>query len=196
MAKLYIFVDAAFANNQGLSSQLGCIFILANEVDSAIDNPTESTPTTFKIRGNIIHWTSVKCQRVTRSILAAELYALVHGIDLSIALGTTLQKITTQLSTPNIPIIACTDSYSLYECIVKLGTTKEKRLMIDIMATRESYERHEIEEVRWILGNDNPADALTKANGSKALEQLIATNELAIHKQGWVNRALKTTEED
>ena len=63
--------------------------------------------------------------------------------------------------------------------------------MIDIMATRESYERHEIEEIRWILGDDNPADALMKTNASKALEQLIATNELTIRKQGWVNRATK-----
>ena len=63
--------------------------------------------------------------------------------------------------------------------------------MIDIMATRESYEHHEIEEIRWILGDDNPADALMKTNASKVLEQLIATNELTIWKQGWVNRATK-----
>lgn len=46
-----------------------------------------------------------------------------------------------------------------HECLVKLGTTKEKRLMIDIMALRQSYERYELEEVRWINGNDDLADA-------------------------------------
>ncbi|XP_044714540.1 uncharacterized protein HRG_11894 [Hirsutella rhossiliensis] len=53
-------------------------------------------------------------------------------------------------------------SYSLYECLVKLGTTTEKRLMIDIMALRQAYEQREITNIRWINGADNPADAMTK----------------------------------
>jgi len=63
----------------------------------------------------------------------------------------------------------CTDSYSLYECLVKLGTTKEKRLMIDIIALRQSYERRELTEVRWINRQDNPADIMTKATLNKIL---------------------------
>jgi len=47
-----------------------------------------------------------------------------------------------------IPIIIYTDSYSLYECLVKLGIIKEKRLIIDIMAIRESYENRELFEIR------------------------------------------------
>ena len=57
---------------------------------------------------------------------------------MAIAINTTLKMIKDQLGLPEIPMIACTDSYSLYECLVKLGTTKEKRLMIDIMALRQS----------------------------------------------------------
>ena len=45
-------------------------------------------------------------------------------------------------------IIIYTDSYSLYECLVKLRTIKEKRLMIDIIALRQSYEKRELTEVR------------------------------------------------
>ena len=81
-----------------------------------------------------------------------------------------------------------TDSYSLYECLVKLGTTKEKRLMIDIMALRQSYERREIAEVRWIGGRSNPADAMTKGVPNRALESFINTNELKINVEGWVDR--------
>lgn len=33
-----------------------------------------------------------------------------------------------------ISLIICIDSFSLYECLIKLGTTKEKRLMIEIAA--------------------------------------------------------------
>ena len=64
------------------------------------------------------------------------------------AIGSTLNMVTEQLNLTTIPIIVCTDSYSLYECLVKLGTTKEKRLMIDIMAIRQSYKRRELQEVR------------------------------------------------
>ncbi|EKD13312.1 polyprotein [Drepanopeziza brunnea f. sp. 'multigermtubi' MB_m1] len=57
-------------------------------------------------------------------------------------------QITEQLSLPKIPIVIATDSYSLYECLIKLGTTKEKKLMIDVIALRQSYERKEIAEIR------------------------------------------------
>ena len=60
---------------------------------------------------------------------------------MAIAIGTTLKMITDRLKISAIPTIVCTDSYSLYECLVKLGTTKEKRLMIDIMALRQSYKQ-------------------------------------------------------
>ena len=74
-----------------------------------------------------------------------------------------------QLDIPLPLTVVYTDSYSLYECLVKLGTTKEKRLMIDIITLRQSYERRELTEVRWINGQDNPADAMTKATPNKML---------------------------
>jgi hypothetical protein len=181
-AKLFVFVDGSFANNKDLSSQLGFLIILANE--SANENEFNE----FAIRGNLIHWSSTKSKRVTRSVLASEIYGMVSGVDMAIALGTTIKLITDRLELPAIPIIACTDSYSLYECLVKLGTTKEKRLMIDIMALRQSYERRELFEIRWINGADNPADAMTKANPNKSLESFVDTNSLSVRVEGWVER--------
>ncbi len=46
--------------------------------------------------------------------------------------------------------------------MVKLGTSQEKRLMVDIMAIRQTYERRELSEIRWIAGVSNPVDASTK----------------------------------
>ncbi|KAK1992697.1 hypothetical protein LX36DRAFT_694129 [Colletotrichum falcatum] len=109
-AKLFVFVNSSFANNNDLTSQLGFIVVLANKQGNT----------------NVVHYSSTKCKRVTRSVLASEIYAMM----------------------PPIPTILCTDSYSLYECLVKLGTTKEKRLMIDIMALRQSYKRREIYEIQ------------------------------------------------
>ncbi|KAF7571552.1 hypothetical protein PtrM4_090520 [Pyrenophora tritici-repentis] len=179
-AKLVVFTDGSFANNQDLSSQLGYLLILANE--------SSRQDSTFDIRGNVIHWSSTKCKRVTRSVLASETYGMVSGVDIAIAILTTLKMITGRLGLPPIPLIVCTDSYSLYECLVKLGTTAEKRLMIDIMALRQSYERREITEVRWINGEDNPADAFTKATPNRALERFIESNKLSIRVEGSVQR--------
>jgi hypothetical protein len=63
------------------------------------------------------------------------------------AISFTLTMIMKQLKLSIILIIVCTDSYSLYECLVKLGITKKKRLIIDIMAIRESYENRELFEI-------------------------------------------------
>jgi len=113
---------------------------------------------------------------------------MVNGVDIAIAILTTLKMITGRLGLPSIPLVVCTDSYSLYECLVKLGTTNEKRLMIDIMALRQSYERREIAEIRWINGEDNPADALTKATPNRALKRFIDSNMLSIRVEGSVQR--------
>ena len=113
---------------------------------------------------------------------------MTNGFDIGAVLSSTLRLITSQLELPSIPLIICTDSYSLYECLIKLGTTKEKRLMIDIMSLHQSYERWEIHEVQWINGNDNPADAMTKANPNKALERFVESNKLTIRVEGYVDR--------
>ena len=183
-AKLMVFVDGSFANNKDLSSQLGFVMMLVNE--------SAETDNTFTIRGNVIHYSSTKCKRVTRSVLASEIYGMVNGFDMGIAIASTLRMITERLGLAAIPLIVCTDSYSLYECLVKLGTTKEKRLMIDIMALRQSYERREITEIRWINGEDNPADAFTKASPNRALECFIDNNELTVRVEGWVQRPTTT----
>jgi hypothetical protein len=125
---------------------------------------------------------------VTRSVLASEIYGMVGGVDMAIAISTTIAMITDQLELPKLLTIVCTDSYLLYDCLVKLGTTTEKRLMIDIMALRQSYERRELMEIRWINGQDNPADAMTKPNLNKALEKFITTNCLQVRVERWVKR--------
>ena len=96
--------------------------------------------------------------------------------------------VTKQLDLPTILIVVCTNSYSLYEYLVKLGITKKKRLIIDIMAIRQSYERRELQEVRWINGDDNPVDAITKTKPNLSLETFINTNKLDIRVEGWVKR--------
>ncbi len=74
--QLMIFTNSFFANNQNLFSQIDYVIYL---VDSKYVN--------------IVHWSSIKCKRVTRSVLAAELYALAHDFDFDVALKATLSAI-------------------------------------------------------------------------------------------------------
>ena len=80
-------------------------------------------------RANIIYWSLVKYKRVTRSILASELYSIAHGFDIGIAIKSIIDKILQV----DILLVLCTDSKSLYDYLVRLSTTQEKRLIINIM---------------------------------------------------------------
>ncbi|TVY41919.1 hypothetical protein LCER1_G009315 [Lachnellula cervina] len=82
-----------------------------------------------------------------------------------------LKQIIKELEIPSIETIVYTNSFSLYKCLIKLRTTKEKRLIIDIIGLRE---------IRWINSKDNPIDAIIKINPNWMLEILINTNSLTI----------------
>jgi hypothetical protein len=80
-------------------------------------------------------------------MLVFEIYDIVAGVDIIYAIGSILKLIITQLEFPDIIIIVYTNLYSFYECLVKLETTKEKHLMIDIIILQESYKRRELFEI-------------------------------------------------
>jgi hypothetical protein len=72
----------------------------------------------------------------------------VARINIVILISTTLRIIIKQLKLPPILAIVCIDLFLLYEYIVKLRTTKEKRLMINIIAIRQLYKRCELSKIR------------------------------------------------
>jgi hypothetical protein len=85
ICKLFVFADGSFANNKNLSSQLGFLILLANEMRGS---------SSFELAGNIVHWSSTKCKRITRSVLASEIYGIMNGVNTGIALAITLRLIT------------------------------------------------------------------------------------------------------
>ena len=110
---------------------------------------------------------------------------MAHEFDIGAVIKTTLDK----LLETDISLILCTDSKSLYDCLVKLETTQKKRLMIDVMSLRQSYERREVTEVKWIHGHNNPADSMTKEKASSALKTVLDTNRINLDTTEWVERA-------
>ncbi len=75
-----------------------------------------------------------------------------------------------------LSMILLTDLRSLYDCLVKLEITSEKRLIIDLMCLRQSYERREITKIRRIDEKSNSVDVMTKSNSCQTLSRLIDTN--------------------
>ncbi len=80
-----------------------------------------------------------------RSVLAAELFAMIHDFDVDSVLKSILIKLLGKKIL--ILLILTTDSKSLYNCLIRLSITIEKRLMIDVMTFRQFYERREITEM-------------------------------------------------
>jgi hypothetical protein len=67
---------------------------------------------------------------------------------------------------------------------MKLGITKKKRLIINIIVIRQAYEKKELFEICYINKQNNPTDTITKLLFNKILEKFIDTNELIIRMQG------------
>jgi len=117
--QLLAFTDASFTNNKDLLSQIGYILVLADIINKA----------------NIIYWLLTKCKRVTRSVLALELYRIAYRFNI----GAVIKLIVNKILNINLLLVMCIDLKLLYNCLIWLGTTQEKRLIINVMCLRQAY---------------------------------------------------------
>jgi hypothetical protein len=170
-AKLFVFINGSLSNLKDFISQIKYIIILINKFKRENE---------FIIKGNLINTSSTKYKHVIRNSLASEIYRIVDSLDLVYIIAATLKIIIDQRNLPEIPIVLYIDSKFLYKYIIKLGITKEKRLMIDIITIRQAYEKKELFEICYIDKRDNPADTITKLLFNKILEKFVNTNELII----------------
>jgi hypothetical protein len=173
--KLMIFIDVFFVN-VNLHSQIDYVICLMKD----------------RLKTNIIYWFFTKCKRMIRSVLAAKLYAMTNEFDARSVIKSIIRRIFNIF----LSMILLTDSRSLYDCLVKLDITSEKRLMIDLMCLRQSYERREITEIRWIDENTNSVDAMIKINSCQTLTKLIDTNIIDLRTTAWMKRMNKRTIEE
>ena len=99
---------------------------------------------------------------------------------MAIAINIIIKIITRELRFLQTPIIVYTNLYLLYKYLVKLSITKEKRLIINIMALCQLYKRTEIIEIQQIDGKDNPINTIIKSTPNKTLKKFINFNQLSI----------------
>jgi hypothetical protein len=165
--KLMIFIDASFAN-VNRHSQIDYVICLIDDLNKA----------------NIIHWFSTKCKRIIRSVLTTELYAMTHEFDSDSMIKSIIERNLNIF----LSMILLIDSRSLYDCLIKLDITSEKRLMIDLMCLRQSYQRRKVKKIRWIDEESNSVDVMTKSNSCQALSRLIDTNVIDLRVSEWVER--------
>ncbi len=169
--KLMIFIDVSFVNVD-LHSQIDYVICLMNNHKT-----------------NIIHWSFTKCKRVIRSVLVAELYVMTNDFDTESMIKSTMKRILNVF----ILLILLIDSRSLFDCLMKLDTTSKKKLMIDLMCLRQSYERREIAEICWIDEEINSVNVMIKTKLCQVLKNLIDTNTIDLKTTEWVEKVRKDT---
>ena len=149
------YADASFSTNREHTSQLGYIVLLCDKNDNAC----------------VLHFTSYKSRRVARSLLGAETYAFADVYDFVYCVKTDLERILER----RIPFNMFTDSKSLFDVITQCSHTQGRMLMIDLQSVRNAYATHEISNVGFIRGRNNPADGLTKIGKFSAYDHMLRT---------------------
>ncbi len=166
--RLMIFTNSSFANNRDLFSQIDYVICLTNVTHA-----------------NILHWSSLKCKKMIRSVFAAELFAMIHDFDVD----SVLKSILIKMLVIDISLILIIDSISLYDCLIRLSIIVEKRLMIDVMTLRQFYERKKIIEITWIHDINNSTNSMIKIKSSTNLTTMIDINQINLNIIEWMKRA-------
>lgn len=166
--RIRAYSDASHASNADGSSQLGYIICLQDDTD----------------RFAIIKYRSAKCHRVTRSAMSAESCAFADCYDAAYVLKTELEMLLHQ----DVPLQMLVDSKQLFDAISHSTRTKEQRVMIDINAAKQGFERKEISDLGLVTTDNMLADCLTKAMKPRQLVQAIRSGVIRHPVSNWIVR--------
>ncbi len=168
--RLALFTDSSFANGSNFKSQLGFIILLVDKFNNC----------------NILHYGSNRCKRVTRSVMAAEIHALIYGFDSAYITKSMMEEILNR----EIDIEAYVDSRTTFNVIARSAPTLEKRLQIDVFGIRESHEKGELKRLGCLPGTQNYSDGLTKDSitTNHCLWDLMNTNKMKVTAEIWVQK--------
>ena len=147
-----VYADASFANQPDkVRSTAGRVVVLEN---------------TRTGQACITSWKTKKIGRVCRSVKAAETRALEEAIDDAVNVARLVSEIysgSVDLKAPHqLPVIALTDSKSLWESLHNTRQCEEKLLRNSIAAMKELVDLKMVEDVIWVPTKEQLADGLTK----------------------------------
>ena len=106
-----------------------------------------------------ILWKSKKLERKVKSTIAAETLALLEGAEYSVYLAHILKQL---IEGMEVKIQCYTDNKSIVEALQSTKKLSSPMLNIDTLILREFLEKGEIEPIKWVKGEKQLADSLTK----------------------------------
>ena len=169
--KLYVIVDSGYNTNIVGTSQLGVIVFITDD----------------RNRCHFFHWSSSKCPRITRSMLASETYAFSTGYDYGVSLRMLFKQMCIFL-----PLYVFTDCKSIFDTITASKRLRELRLRNEIADIRRAYRVNEIKNTGWIRSEQNAAGNLTRHHGNAILNYAMTIGYLKFTIEQWVYRDMGT----
>ena len=151
-----LFADAAFMNCEDMRSQGGLLMMVRSRDEQS-----------GAVRSAALTWKSKKGPRVVTSTFAAETLQARVAVDVGIGVRDMLDELLTgtrsREQTHRTPLHICVDCKSLVDYIPSMrARTREWRLVGVIEEIKEAVALGEVDTVRHVGGEENPADGLTK----------------------------------
>ena len=160
-----VYSDASFGNrDQSTRSTAGRVILIENKDTKMM---------------NVAAWKTKKIARVCRSVKGAETRALEDALDAGIHTARLINEIYTgeiEIKNPGqIPVLALTDSKSVWENLHNTRQCDEKLLRNSIAGMKELMELNMVKAVDWVSTKDQLADCLTKkgSNGNKLMQVTV-----------------------
>lgn len=126
-------------------------------------------------RCNILHFSSTKSRRVTRSDLAAEIFfPAEQGFDY----GSMIREKHNDVYGRILQLDLWVNDKCLWDAVTGIKTTADKRLLIELSTIRDTYEVRELSNVYRFPTGANRTNALTKKLMLEALMRMMTGNHL------------------
>eukprot|EP00187_Rhodella_violacea_P014016 CAMPEP_0184714764 /NCGR_PEP_ID=MMETSP0314-20130426/4824_1 /TAXON_ID=38298 /ORGANISM="Rhodella maculata, Strain CCMP 736" /LENGTH=327 /DNA_ID=CAMNT_0027177745 /DNA_START=1 /DNA_END=981 /DNA_ORIENTATION=+ len=167
--RIFFFPDSSFANKEDLSIQLGNVLFLCDA-----DGNIAAAQLFISERTN--------ANASSAAYSPAKALAFVDAFDFAFALG---HELSLMLGFP-VPVDGFTDSKGLFDLLTNVTVPTEKRLRIDVAATRQSYDRNELWNIGLLTSKSNPGDPFSKASENAVLSKAVLEGKLRLDIRQWI----------
>ena len=158
-----VYTDASYNNQDGNTRSTDGRVVLVENTKNGL--------------ANIVSWKVKKIPLVCRSVKSAETRALDDGLDEAVHTARLMFETytgTMNLKKPEqIPVIAKTDSKSLWDSVHNSKQCEEKMLRNTIAGIKELIDLKMLDSLDWVSTGDQLADCLTKKGTANKADWLL-----------------------